>query len=162
MSLPIAGKPRPTRPATHTPLDLDRLMKLGVAVEDAAEDADEEQVAPEMLEELAEEMGTDVSQLLAATAMTTDLELARPEEVTFVCCAGGCQGWGALDRVEDLFDIRRERAEAGKALFNIHARNCLDRCQQAPVVLVHGPDGVAFLPEASRDDLEQAIDELCG
>lgn len=162
MSLPIIGKPRPEQPATHKPLELDRLMKLGVSVEDAAEDADDELVTTDMLEELGEDLGVPVSHLLAATAMTTDLELAREEEVTFVCCAGGCQGWGALERIDQLFDLRRERADAGKPLFNIHARNCLDQCQQAPVVLVHGPDGVAMIDQADADKLSEAVDAFCG
>lgn len=162
MSLPIAGKPRPDRPATHKPLDLDRLMKLGVSVEDAAEDADEEIVTADMLEELGEDLGVAPSQLLAAAAMTTDLELARTEDVTFVCCAGGCQSWGALDLIDQLFDLRRDRAAAGKTLFNIHARNCLDRCRSAPVLLVHGPDGVAIIEAATADDVASAVDSVCG
>ncbi len=160
MSLPIAGKPRPQQPATHEPLDLDRLMKLGVAVEDAAEEADAEVVTIEMLEEMGEEMGVAAGHLLAAAVMTTDLQIARDDQVNFIVCAGGCQGWGALERIEDLLDLRRARAEAGEPVFGICAKNCLDKCQQAPAVFVHGPDGAAVIDQATRAKLEEAIDEL--
>lgn len=160
MSLPIAGKPRPQEPATHQPLDLDRLMKLGVAVEDAADEADAEVVTLEMLEELGEEMGVAPGHLLAAAVMTTDLQIARDDEVNFVVCAGGCQGWGALDRIDELLAIRRQRAEAGERLFGVCAKNCLDKCQQAPAVFVHGPDGAAIIDRATRDKLEEAVAEL--
>jgi len=160
MSLPIAGKPHPQEPATHQPLDLDRLMKLGVAVEDAAEEADAEVVTIEMLEELGEEMGVAPGHLLAAAVMTTDLQIARDDGVNFVVCAGGCQGWGALDRIDELLAIRRQRAEAGKALFGVCAKNCLDKCQQAPAVFVHGPDGAAVIDQATRGKIEDAVAEL--
>src|SRR5262245_48092954 len=112
MSLPVLGKPRPSTPATHAPLELDRLMKLGVAIEDAAEQAGTGELTAELLDQIADDSGAELSHLYAATAMTTDLPFARTGEVAFVCCAGGCQGWGALDRIEDLLAIRRDRAAA--------------------------------------------------
>lgn len=161
MSLPIAGKPRPSRPATHTTMDLDRLMKLGVAVEDAAEEADSEVVTQELIDEVADDTGERAANLYAAAAMTTDLEFDRAQPVSFVFCAGGCQAWGALDHMEQVLDIRRERAEAGRPLFNVLAKNCLDRCQHAPAVLLTGPDGSALLTEVTRDALIEAIESAC-
>src|SRR3990172_1482795 len=110
MSLPVLGKPRPSQPATHRVLELDRLMKLGVTVEDAAESAGVAELSAELLEQVADETGAEQSHLYAAAAMTPALPFTRSTELTFVCCAGGCQGWGALDRIEDLLTIRRERA----------------------------------------------------
>lgn len=161
MSLPIAGKPRPTRPATHATLDLDRLMKLGVAVEDAAEDADSEVVTQDLIDELAADLGESCSNLYAAAAMTTDLEFDRAQPVSFVFCAGGCQGWGALDNMELMLDIRRERAEAGLPVFNVLAKNCLDRCQHAPAVLMTSPAGAALLTEVTREKLIEAVESAC-
>ncbi|HUH04324.1 MAG TPA: hypothetical protein VML75_20145 [Kofleriaceae bacterium] len=161
MSLPIAGKPRPSHPATHATLDLDRLMKLGVAVEDAAEDTDSELVTPVLIDQLAEDLGERCANLYAAAAMTTDLEFDRQHPVTFVFCAGGCQGWGALDNMELLLDLRRDRAEAGLPVFNVLAKNCLDRCQHAPAVMMTSPDGTALLTEVTREKLIEAVEGAC-
>ena len=162
MSLPVLGKPRPSQPATHSPLELDRLMKLGIAVEDAAEAAGTEELDGDLIEQVADDTGAAPSHVYAAAAMTTDLRFARTAEVSFVCCAGGCQGWGALDRIDDLVALRRERAAAGLPLFDVHARNCLDRCADAPSVLAVTASGQALITGATRAKLAEAIADLCG
>jgi hypothetical protein len=162
MSLPVLGKPRPSTPATHAPLELDRLMKLGIAIEDAAEQAGAAELTVELIDQLADDSGAAPSHLYAAAAMTTDLPFARSAEVAFVCCAGGCQGWGALDRIEDLLSIRRERAAAGKPTFDIQAKNCLDRCAEAPSVLAVSAAGSALITQADRAKLADAVAQLCG
>src|SRR5262245_5939491 len=162
MSLPVLGKPRPSQPPTCSPLELDRLMKLGVAIEDAAEQAGAEELDAALIEQVAEQTGASESHLYAAAAMTTDLRFARTAEVTFVCCAGGCEGWRALDRIEDLVSIRRERTAAGLPGFDVHARNCLDRCAEAPAVLAVTAAGQALITGATRAKLAEAVAELCG
>ncbi|HTM19285.1 MAG TPA: hypothetical protein VL172_02220, partial [Kofleriaceae bacterium] len=82
MSLPVLGKPRPSQPATHSPLELDRLMKLGVAVEDAAEAAGTEELDADLIEQVADDTGAAPSHVYAAAAMTTDLRFARTAEVS--------------------------------------------------------------------------------
>jgi NADH:ubiquinone oxidoreductase subunit E len=161
MSLPVLGKPRPSRPATHSPLELDRLMKLGIALEDAAEAAGTEQLSAELIAQVAADTGADESQLYAAAAMTTDLPFARTCEVAFVCCAGGCQGWGALDRIDDLLALQRARGAAGRRGFDVLARNCIDRCAQAPAVLVVTAAGQALITDATADKLAEAVAEVC-
>ena len=161
MSLPVLGKPRPSRPATHAPLELDRLMKLGIALEDAAEAAGAEQLTPELIADVAADAGVEESHLYAAAAMTTDLPFARTSEVAFICCAGGCQGWGALERLDDLLALQRARAQAGQRGFDVLARSCIDRCAQAPAVLVVTPGGQALITDATADSLAEAVAEVC-
>ncbi len=161
MSLPVLGKPKPSRPATHAPLELDRLMKLGIALEDAAEAAGVDQLTPELIADVAADTGAEESHLYAAAAMTTDLPFARISEVAFVCCAGGCQGWGALDRIDDLLALQRARAAAGQRGFDVLARNCIDRCAQAPAVLVVTPAGQALITDATRESLAGAVAQVC-
>jgi len=161
MGLPVLGKPQPAQPPTHAVLDLDRLMKLGVAVENAAERAGTAELSAELLEELADDLGVPASHLYAAAAMTTDLRFARTDAVAFVCCAGGCQGWGSLDRIDQLLALRRARAEAGLPGFDVLARNCLDRCAQAPAVLADTGAGTALISPATGERLGDAVAELC-
>jgi hypothetical protein len=39
---------------------------------------------------------------------------------------------------------------------------CLDKCQAAPVVLVHTPDGTAGLPKATTAQLDESLEHLFG
>lgn len=134
------------------------MMKLGLAVEDAADD---EPITAEALEELALELGVDTSHLYAAAATTTDVAFSRQHDVAFVACGGICQNWGALECLETLVDIRQTRADNGLPLFDIQAKSCLDKCEHAPTVLVHTPDGSALIEQATPDKLREAVAQTC-
>ncbi len=159
MSLPIAGGGgRGPRIPTHKALDFSKMMRCGVAVDEAADDAP---ITADALEELALEEGVDVSHLYAAAAVTTDVQFAREHEVAFTVCGGNCQHWGALECLETLADIRRERIEDGKSGFDIQAKKCLDQCDLGPVVVVHTPGGKALLEKANKSALAAAVAEIC-
>lgn len=163
MSLPIAGGPsRPPTPPSHQPLDLRRLMKLGVDLEDALEEEGAEVVTPELIDSIADEQGVPATHLWAAAAMTTQLPFATVEKVRFVVCVGGCQGWGALDRLDQLLDIREQRLGGGLAGFDIHAKGCLDQCGKAPSIVVHTPDGTALIQASDEKALAEAVVQACG
>jgi NADH:ubiquinone oxidoreductase subunit E len=159
MSLPIAGGRGPTRPPTHNELDLDKLSKLGLELDDIADD---DAIRLDDLEELAQTLGVDESALLAAAALVTDYQVAREADVQFVVCAGGCQKWGALDVLDQLVRLRRDRLDAGQPAFDIATRGCLDRCQDAAAVLVNTPDGTATITQASPDTIASAVTDACG
>lgn len=165
MSLPIAGgagggsgSRHPSRAPTHKSLPHQKMMNLGVEVEELAAG---EPVSCDAVEELALELGVDTSQLLASAATTTDVEIAREHEVAFVGCGGICQNWGALECLETLVELRRERLDAGQPGFDIMARSCLDQCEHAPAFLVHTPGGTALLKQATPQALREAVAETC-
>lgn len=160
MSLPTIGDgpKRPTRHPTHKPLDHQKMMNLGLEVEEAAGG---EPITSDAIDELALEQGVDASHLYAAAAVTTDVEIAREHDVVFVACGGNCQNWGALECIEHLVDLRQQRLESGKAGFDIQARSCLDKCEHAPVVMVRTPDGSGVIPKASKEALSEAVDQAC-
>ena len=159
MSLPIAGgSRRPTRSPTHKSLDHQKMMKLGLEVEDAA---DEQPITCDAIDELALELGVDPGDLYASAATTTDVEFARESKVAFVVCGGICQNWGALECLEVLSDERRERVDDGRPVFDILSKSCLDRCEHAPAVEVHTPDGNAVIEQANPDKLREAIEQTC-
>ena len=146
------------RPPTHKAIDHRRMMKLGLAVEDAADD---EPISCDAIDELALEEGVDAAWLYASAATTTDVEIAREHDVAFVACGGNCQNWGALQCIEWLVDLRIERIEAGKPGFDIQAKSCLDQCEHAPVIEIRTDSGTALLKRPSREDLEAAVAEAC-
>ena len=159
MSLPIAGgSRRPTRSATHTSLDHQKMMKLGLEVE---ETADEQPISCDAIDELALELGVDPGDLYASAAVTTDVEIARERDVAFVVCGGICQNWGALECLEVLADTRRNRLDEDRPVFDIFAKSCLDRCEHAPAVQVHTPDGSALIEQATPAKLREAIAQTC-
>lgn len=160
MSLPIAGGGAGSpRPPTHKPLDMNRMMKLGLAVEEAAEDAP---IGGDALDELALDQGVDASHLYAAAAMTTDVEFAREHDVAFVVCGGTCQNWGALARIEQLVTLRQQRIDDGLPGFDIQVKRCLDQCGRAPVLQIRTPDGTAWLTEATEASVAEAVEQACG
>lgn len=159
MSLPIAGGPKgPNRAPTHKPLNLDKMMNLGLAVEEAA---DGEPITGEAMDELALEQGVDASHLYAAAATTTDVAFAREHDVAFIACGGVCQNWGALARLEQLVTLRQQRLDAGQKGFDIQARRCLDRCDHAPVIQIQTSDGTAWLTDATEAAVAEAVAQAC-
>ncbi len=128
-------------------------MRLASILEDAVEESDSDLITPALIEEVADDNGVDRSQLYAA-ACVTDLQFSLPEPITFRVCAGGCQKWGALERIEQLLDLQENHS------FNIQSRNCVDKCGQAPAVIVDTPDGVALIENASEQSIQEAIAEL--
>lgn len=142
----------PTRSPTHEDVDPTRLASMGLELEEVA---DGDTVALAALVELAEDRGRPASHYLAAIPLATELRLAGTAPLTIKVCAGTCQRWGALD----LLDHLAERS-ANDARFTLAPVTCLDRCDQAPAVEVHGAHGQLVLAPASKSTLDEAIDSL--
>lgn len=159
MSLPIIGGGNPPPPPTHKPLDPTKLMRIASDLEDRADEEDLDTVNLEFIEEYSEESGVPENHIVAALLAST-IELERSCDKAFVVCAGKCQAWGSLDHLQTLLDVRRDRAEAGKPVFDIRVRDCLDRCEQPPMVALETPDGTAALPKATAADIDEALDQL--
>jgi NADH:ubiquinone oxidoreductase subunit E len=140
----------PTRSPTHEEVDPTRLASIGLELEEIA---DGETVALPALVELAEDRGRPPSHYLAAIPLATELKLAGDAPLTIKVCAGTCQRWGALDLLDHLVDKSSPR-------FAIAPVACLDRCDQAPAVEVHGAHGQLVLAPATPAALDEAIASL--
>lgn len=143
----------PTRSPTHEDVPLGRLSSMGLELEDIASD-DEVELA--RLIELAEDRGRPPSHYLAAIPLATELRLAAPAPLTVRVCAGTCQRWGALD----LLDHLAERAASAASGYSLAPVTCLDRCDQAPAVEIHGDHGQLVLAPATRSGLDEALSAL--
>lgn len=137
----------PTRSVTHEEVDPARLASMGLELEDIA---DGETIALPDLVELAEDRGRPASHYLAAIPLATELKLAGDAALTVKVCAGNCQRWGALDLLDHL---------VGKDV-TIAPVSCLDRCDHAPAVEVHGAHGQLVLAPATTASLDEALGSL--
>jgi len=137
----------PTRSVTHEEVDPTRLASMGLELEDIA---DGETIALPDLVELAEDRGRPASHYLAAIPLATELKLATNGPLTVKVCAGNCQRWGALDILDHL---------VGKQV-TIAPVSCLDRCDHAPAVEVHGAHGQLVLAPATTAALDEALGSL--
>jgi len=169
MSLPIIGggppkggegSRRPARAATHVPVPLQKLMNLVIDLEDVAQDG---VLTADAIEDFSQDQGgVPRAQVYAAAVMNPELRFAVESDVQFVCCTGGCQEWGALDQVERLLRLREERLDDGKSGFDVHAKLCLDKCENAPVVMAVTPDGTAVITDADEAKLAEAVAQVFG
>lgn len=147
------------REPTHDALDNQTMARLGQIVELAAAN---QPISCNRIDELAAEHGVPASHLYASAAAVTTVEFAREYKTAFVVCGGGCQNFGSLELLQQLIDTRKPRLKAWfKKAFDIQARGCLNRCEQAPVMRLHTTDGVAYLERATENDLEDAIKMTC-
>jgi hypothetical protein len=137
----------PTRSVTHEEVDPTRIASIGLELEDIA---DGDTIALPDLIELAEDRGRPASHYLAAIPLATELKLAGSAPLTVKVCAGTCQRWGALDLLDHL--ITKNVAIAPVA--------CLDRCDHAPAVEVHGAHGQLVLAPATTASLDEALGSL--
>lgn len=138
----------PTRSPTHEDIDPSRLATMAVDLEEIA---DGDEVALEALVELAEDRGRPASHYLATLPLATDLKLAGTAPLTVKVCAGTCQRWGALDLLDHLV------ATKGVQIAPV---SCLDRCDHAPAVEIHGAHGQLVLAPATSQALDEAISSL--
>ena len=149
----------PGREPTHSSLDNQTMARLGQIVEQAAGN---QPISCNRIDDLAAEHGVEASHLYASAASTTTVEFAREHKTAFVVCGGQCQKFGSLVLLQHLVEMRRPRLKAWfKKAFDIQARGCLNRCEQAPVVRLHTSDGVAYLERASEDDVTDAVKLTC-
>lgn len=141
----------PTRSPTHEEIEIPRLSSMGLELEEIAEG---DEVALPALVELAEDRGRPASHYLAAIPLATELKLAGSAPLTLEVCAGNCQRYGALD----LLDHLAEHKAAAK--FHMVPVTCLDRCDHAPAIEVHGAHGQLVLAPATKASLDDALATL--
>ena len=161
MPLPIAGGGGgPTRPPTHTPLDMRRLMSIATQLDDELELLGKTELTPEVVEELAGEIGASAVQIYAAAALMSEIPCDASDPVRFELCIGSCQQWGAAELLAHLLKRHAQRRDDDAPRFGIVAKRCLDKCERAAVVLAHSPDGTASFAQAKPEQLDEAIATL--
>ena len=138
----------PLRSQPHEDLEPSRLATMAVDLEDIVED---DEIALPALVELAEDRGRPASHYLATIPLATDYRLAGSAPLTVKVCAGTCQRWGALDLLDHLVE------KPGIALAPV---SCLDRCEHAPAVEIHGPHGQLVLAPATTAAIDEALSSL--
>jgi NADH:ubiquinone oxidoreductase subunit E len=132
---------------------MSRLSAMGLEVEDIAVAG---VVTIPALVELAEDRGRPVSHYLAAIPLGDEVRVADAgEKIVLKICAGSCQQWGALD----LLDHAAERWQNRQG-FRLVPVACLDRCDQAPACELHGDHGQLVIAPATKQALDQALDQL--
>jgi NADH:ubiquinone oxidoreductase subunit E len=72
----------------------------------------------------------------------------------------GCQGWGAIDLLKHLLKRHAQRRGDEQTTFGVVAKRCLDKCEHAPIVLLHTPDGTAGMPAATVAQLDEALAQV--
>jgi NADH:ubiquinone oxidoreductase subunit E len=142
----------PTRSPTHQDIELGRLSSMGLEVEDIA---DGDEVALPALVELAEDRGRPASHYLAAIPLATELRVGPTAPVVVRVCAGTCQRYGALDLLDHLV-ARWQKTPS----FQIQPVSCLDRCDQAAAVEIHGDHGQLVLAPATASTVDEALSNL--
>jgi NADH:ubiquinone oxidoreductase subunit E len=138
----------PLRSPTHEDISPSRLATMAVDLEDIVVD---DVIELPALVELAEDRGRPASHYLATIPLATDYKLAGGAPVTVKVCAGTCQRWGALDLLEHLVE---------RPGISIQPVSCLDRCEHAPAVEVHGAHGQLVLAPATTAALDEALGSL--
>ena len=167
MSLPIVGakKKSPNRPTTHAELDMGRMMQIAGELGELLEEHEAEALTPALVEEIAEELGVRESHVYVAAATMSEIPCHAEAPVQLSLCVGNCQKWGAVELLERVLDVHgRQRASSGDedGGFDVVVKSCLDRCVDAPVVLIRTPEGMAGLAPASLGKLDEALRELQG
>lgn len=152
MSLPTFGPP----PPTHAPIPPEKLQEIARPL---AASHQEGSITFEDVERIAAEKGVPRTWVLA-TAGLMGLRLPQRHEVAWVACVGGCQAYGALERLEQLLRAREQREQAGARSFDIHPVRCLDACMRGPVLRIHTPEGVAMIDRADEAKVAAALAEL--
>ena len=153
-----SDRKRPNRPETHKPAPMMKLMDLGLEVE---AEAAGEPATMELLNSIAYDQDASIEHLLAGAALMEGLTFERATDIRFKVCTGHCQRWGALPRLLHLVSLLQAGGADRKANFDIEPVECLDRCDRAPAVIVHTPDGVAALDGVTDADLTAAVEQLC-
>jgi NADH:ubiquinone oxidoreductase subunit E len=152
---------KPTREPTHATLDFGRMMSLAGQVEDAMDDLGISELAPASVEEIADEIGTRESYVYAALATTgSSISQVSADPIQVRVCLGDCQRWGAVAVMDRLITLHGKRRRDGDPTFGLAAVNCLDHCAYAAAVEVRTPDGVAVVPAATPESMDEAIAEL--
>lgn len=140
-------------PPSHEPLDMDVVWDLGELIDEACPDG---KVSREKLAAIAHSQSVPLSHVYAAAAFDPDYEWELEFDRQVTVCLGACQGWGAREMADVLFEAQEKRRTSNKPNFDVLSVGCLDRCASPVAVDIDGPAGSARL-SLLRPGCEQDI-----
>jgi len=146
------------RPPTHKPLDMMVLFQLIQKIRTAAQG---QPLSHDQVEALATEQGLPVSNVMAAMMFDPNLSITPETKAQITVCVGRCQSYGAIENLEKLLELRAARKAAGEPYFDLKTKNCMDRCDQGPVMESKCEAGLAIQEFAKLEDLEELTQMLC-
>lgn len=150
---------QPDRPATHEPVSFGIIFGLADQMKAALKKAKAKTISRAFLEDFAQTQQQPLTHCYIA-ANYTNKSFAHTHPVRLTVCVGSCQKWGALESLSHLLDLRTQREGQQQASFDINTINCLDRCQDAPVISIETPDGTAGIPLATPQAIQDALAQL--
>ena len=137
-------------------LDLARLNKLALAIDEVADD---DQISLAALRELADDNNQELSHYVAAVALCTELRWTAPQAVDARICVGNCQKSGAIAIIDNV-TAALARDPALAKLVTVSSSACLKRCEQAPACEIVSPHGNIMLAPATADAIVTTLREL--
>ena len=146
------------RPPTHKPLDMMVLFQL---IQKIRSKAAGQPLSHDQVEEIATENDLPVSSVFAAMMFDPVLRLTPETEAQITVCVGRCQSYGAIENLDKLLELRAARKTAGETYFDLKTRNCLDRCDQGPVMESKCTAGLSVQEFVKVEDLPEVVDLLC-
>ena len=132
-------------------------MDLASKVEANASDG---VISAQAIDKLSSQLGTPSENLYAGLGMSFQTQLNLEHDLQFVLCVGNCRDRGSLDCAKTLLEIKAKRETKSLSSFDIVPQQCLNRCQEGPVVEIRSKDGNAVLPGATPKAVSQAVKEL--
>jgi (2Fe-2S) ferredoxin len=150
------------RAPTHPAPDMPRLLELGDALVEEAEMTMSGELTAGDLEAFADNENHRLLDVWIAAGLHPEVEVARSHDIAFGVCVGRCQLWGAAPVLQALLALSEARSAAGQPSFDVVARGCLNRCEDAPFVAVSTPDGVFGVGHASAESVVVAVAQVMG
>ncbi len=147
----------PDRAPTHEPLNLEVIWDLSDVIDQRRDGGP---VTHALLAETAASAGVPISHAYVAASVDPDLDWGGRAPVTVRVCTGGCQAWGAVSVLERMLELRRARAAAGQASFDVVAVACLNTCDRPTAVASAGPHGYATHPDIDAEAVDALISAL--
>ncbi len=132
-------------------------MNLANEVETIASDG---VISAQGIQKLSAKMKTPPENVYAGLGMSFQTSLELEHDLQFVLCVGNCRDRGSLDCASTLLEIKDKRERKSLSSFDLVPQQCLNRCQEGPIVEIRSKDGNAVIPAATPKSVAQAVKEL--
>lgn len=117
-------------------------------------------IGAQAIHKLSAKLGTPPENVYAGLGMSFQTQLNLEHDLQFVLCVGNCRDRGSLDCAKTLLEIKAKRESKSQSSFDLVPQQCLNRCQEGPVVEIRSKDGNAVIPAATPKSVSQAVKEL--
>ena len=155
---PLLPNQGPPLKLTHDPIPPEEMMRLRDALRTRCQDS---KVTMDVIEQVASSSNAPRAHVYASAALDPNLVIDAETNVLIAICVGTCQGQGAIENLETLLKIRSERKQAGKRIFDVVPRTCLDMCVHSPIAMSRSPHGMAAHPKLTKEQIDELVTTLC-